>query len=416
MRTCRISNSEMQPIFSLGNLYVSDFVNPDDSSTPLRGDLTLCFSEESKLLQLQESVPESAMYGKYWYRSGTNLSMVTALHNIVWSILERVEVRKDQVWLDIASNDGTLLSCVPSEFIKIGIDPVEDNYVKEAKRYADDVIQDFFSKEAYFNGVYGNRKANVVTAIAMFYDLDDPGKFLNDVYEVMDDDGLFVLQLSYTPLMIEQLAFDNICHEHICYYSLTSLKYILDRTGFRIVDCELNEVNGGSFRVYLKKEFSSIKTFGTAPFRDVANFRVKSILSSEDIFGFNDSDTYEIFYEDICRLRDVTVNFIMEQYDNRKTIWGYGASTKGNTLLQWYDLKHTVIDGIADCSPHKHGLRTVGTYIPIYPEETMRKMHPDYLLMLPWHFVNVFKCREANYLRNGGQFIVPCPKFEIIKG
>jgi len=214
--------------------------------------------------------------------------------------------------------------------------------------------------------------------------------------------------------MIKQLAFDNICHEHLCYYSLTSLQYILNKTGFKIVDCDLNDINGGSFRVYIKKINTNIKEFMTAPFRDVANFKIQSLLNYEEAEGFNDINIYKKFYNNILTLKNDTLCFIKEQKKKGKSIWGYGASTKGNTLLQWYNLDNTIIDAIAECSPYKYGLKTIGTNIPIYSEEVMRNQNPDFVLILPWHFINEFKKREAKYLQNGGRFIVPCPKFEIL--
>jgi len=414
MRKCRISNTEMDEVFSLGDLYISDFLKKDTSPDNRKADLTLCFSSKSKLLQLKESTSVNSLYGKYWYRSGINSSMRTSLKNVVDSVMQYVEVKPNDVWLDIASNDGTLLSFVPKDVLRIGIDPAEDSYKNEALHYCDDVIQDYFSAKTYQNGKYGDKKAKVVTVIAMFYDLDAPEAFLRDIQEIMADDGILVLQLSYTPLMINQLAFDNICHEHVCYYSLTSLDYLVRKSGFRIVDCELNDVNGGSFRVYIQKNTFNVKGFKTAPFRDVADFRIQSLLQYEDSCGFNTVEKYVSFYQDIQKLKQQTIDFVREEKNKGKKIWGYGASTKGNTLLQWFGLDHTLIEGIAERSPYKYGLKTVGTNIPIYSEEDMRKNNPDYLLILPWHFVEEFKKRESSFLNNGGAFIVPCPRFTIL--
>lgn len=414
MTKCRISGSDTESLFSLGTLYASDFVKQDVYNGK-QSDLSLCFSNESKLVQLTDNLSGSDLYGKYWYRSGTNTSMREALRDVVEKGLLYSGIREGELWLDIACNDGTLLGFVPNNIVRVGIDPAEDSYRKEALRVSNEVIQDFFSLSAWKTGRYGSRKAKVITAIAMFYDLDDPYKFMQDISQVMDDDGILILQLSYTPLMLEQLAFDNICHEHLCYYSLTSLKYLLDKTGFRIVDCELNDVNGGSFRVYTKKTKSLTSQFRTAPFRDVANFRVQSLLQYEECKGFNTVERYAQFFRDIENLRKETVGFICSEYAKGKRIWGYGASTKGNTLLQWYGLKYPVIEAIAERSPYKYGLKTIGTDIPIRSEEEMRKAQPDYVLVLPWHFIEEFKQREKQYLDKGGTFIVPCPRFEIIK-
>lgn len=406
----------MKKLFSLGELYVSDFISDDEEPRAGKEDLTLCFEENTKAVRLDKVTNPKSMYGKYWYRSGINQTMTNELKGIVESCLESIKVNEGDVWLDIACNDGTLLKHVPKNLIKVGIDPVDESYTKESRLVADLIIQDFFSKESYLNSKYGNLKPKVVTTIAMFYDLDKPVPFLNDVYDIMDDEGLFVLQMSYTPLMIKQLAFDNICHEHVYYYSLKSLSTIVDQANFKIVDCQLNDINGGSFRIYLRKKNSTDSQFRTSPYRDVAKYRVDSILTYESIEGFDTEKPYMDFWKEINDLKTQTVEFIKKVKSEGKTVWGYGASTKGNTLLQWFGLDEKLIDGIAERSPYKFGLKTVGTNIRIYSEEEMRQNKPDYLLVLPWHFINEFKVREKDYLLSGGQFIVPCPKFEIISG
>ena len=248
----------------------------------------------------------------------------------------------------------------------------------------------------------------------MFYDLDNPDQFIQDISQVLDDNGLWVIQLSYTPLMIKQLAFDNICHEHIYYYSLFNLKNLMNKNGFDIVDVELNDINGGSFRVYMMKSSSNKTKFSSQPYRDVCNFRIESLLAYESNLELNKIKTWFDFYNKINELKEKTVSFIKQEKAKGKTIWGYGASTKGNTLLQYFGLDNNLIDGIAERSQFKFGLKTVGTNIPIYSEEEMRRANPDYLLILPWHFINEFKQREHDYLARGGKFIIPCPQLEII--
>ena len=400
-------------LFSLGKLYVSDFTLQSDNNERKKYDLTITLDQETELLRLTSTPPKDMMWGKYWYRSGTNATMRDELKNIVESVLTTIPYNNDDVFLDIACNEGILLGNVPSNFYKVGIDPADYSFKKESEKVSDLIIQDYFSANKYKEKM-GDRKAKIITIIAMFYDLENPTEFLNDVIEIMDDDGILVIQMSYTPLMLKQLAFDNIVHEHCYYYTLSSFKKLLTGVGLNIVDVELNDVNGGSFRVYIRKNTANIKDFKTSPYRDVANFRINSLLKYEESLKLNDVETYEKFYQDILQLKQETVDFIKREKAKGKTIWAYGASTKGNTLLQWYGLDNTYIDGIAERSEYKYGLKTVGTNIPIFSEEDMRKANPDYLLILPWHFVNEFKKRESNYLENGGKFIIPCPKFEII--
>jgi len=402
----------MKEIFTLGNLYVSDFIAEGEPPRGGQVEMKLVWDESRNAPRLEEITPPEFMYGQYWYRSGTNFTMTNELAGIVESVKSVYKLKDGSVWLDIACNDGTLLSFVPKTCQRVGIDPVDDSYVAESIKHADVIVQDYFNASAYNNRVLD--KASVVTIIAMFYDLEDPEAFLGDVYSVMEDDGLLVVQMSYTPLMINQMAFDNICHEHLYYHSLESIRGIFERGGFKIVDTQLNDINGGSFRVYAMKDVGDEKKFGTQPYRDVCAARVNSLLAYERENNYNTPEVWGPFYENLQALKKETYDFIVSEKAKGKKIWGYGASTKGNTLLQYFGLDHTLIDGIAERSPYKFGLKTIGTEIPIFSEEEMRAANPDYLLVLPWHFINEFVQREQEYLKAGGKFIVPCPKFEII--
>jgi hypothetical protein len=404
----------MKELFNLGELYVSDFLGENDEPRGGKVEMKMMLDESTGNVRLEKAAPLDVMYGKYWYRSGINQSMKNELQRIVNSILDVKKLKENDIWVDIACNDGTMFDFIPNNIIKIGIDPVDNSYKNESEKRSDLIIQDYFSADVYKKSKFGTQKAKVVTSIAMFYDLENPDTFIQDVGEILDDNGLWVLQLSYTPLMIEQLAFDNICHEHIYYYSLFNLKKLMEKNGFKIVDCQLNDTNGGSFRVYVMKENADVKKFATQPHRDVCNFRIQSLLTLEEKLKLDSVDTWMDFYNRILDLKEQTVSFIKSEKEKGKKIWGYGASTKGNTLLQYFGLDNTLIDGIAERSVYKWGLKTVGTNIPMYSEEQMRNEKPDYLLVLPWHFISEFVERERDFLLGGGKFIVPCPKFQII--
>lgn len=402
-------------IVNLGDHYVSDFIKSEnDYENRKKYSLDLELDENIGAAKLIEVPPSSTMWGKYWYRSGINATMTKELGNIVEEITSRVKLNEGDVWLDIACNDGTLLKQVPNNLVKIGIDPADDSFVAESSKVAT-IVQDYFSYDSYQRTGYGEKKAKVITTIAMFYDLLDPHPFIQDVCKILDNNGVWVLQLSYTPLMIKQLAFDNICHEHAYYHSIGSFKKLFEQHGLKIVDCGLNDVNGGSFRVYVQKESSDVSSFGTSPLRDVCNFRLESLLEYENkYYDMSNINVWKNFQANIEALKQQTVSFIKEEKAKGKKICGYGASTKGNTLLQWFGLDHTLIDAIAERSPYKFGLKTIGTNIPILSEEEVRAMNPDYMIVLPWHFISEFVKREDEYLTKGGKFIVPCPKFEII--
>ncbi len=411
---CRISGEPLIELFSLGDLYVSDFLPPDTKPHSGKVPLTMCLAPTSGLVQLAHTASQDDMYRHYWYRSGTNESMVEELKQIATSTARLMRLQKDDVFVDIACNDGTLLSFIDPSVTRVGFDPAHNTYAEADQRRFDLFVNDYFSAKAYKASSLGTRKAKVITTIAMFYDLEDPHAFVKDVKEILDDNGLWVVQMSYLPLMLKQLAFDNICHEHLEYYSLEAMKYLLDMHELEIVDCQLNDVNGGSFRVYIRKRGADPAAFATAPYRDVAEYRVQSILAYEKVLNLKDPQTYIDFYNKSCDLRDQTLGFMKGEKAKGKTIWAYGASTKGNTLLQWWGIDNTLIDGIAERQPMKYGLKTVGTNIPIYSDEDMRAAKPDYLLVLPWHFIESFVRREKEFLDRGGKFIVPCPRFEVI--
>lgn len=400
----------MIELFSLGKICVSDFLKEDQLTIPIeKYELKLVLEEDTGAVRLSEQPPCDTMWGKYWYRSGTNQTMRNELKKIVDSIASIKGVKEGETWLDIACNDGTLLSYVPSSYIKYGVDPADDTFKAESSKHGT-IIQDYFSKSV----LPENFKADVVTTIAMFYDIPNPDKFVKDVFDVLDDNGLWVVQMSYTPLMIKQLAFDNICHEHMYYYSLFNIKKIFERNGFKLLNCELNDVNGGSFRVYAIKNTANEKQFANQQLRDVYDFSIQSLLAYENALQLDNPNVWIEFFERINKLKIQTIDFLEKAWADGKKVYGYGASTKGNTLLQYFGIDSRLVQKLVERSPYKFGLYTAGTNIPIISEDEMRSDPPDYMLVLPWHFIDEFIKREKTFLLNGGKFIVPCPKFEVI--
>jgi SAM-dependent methyltransferase len=336
--------------------------------------------------------------------------MKESLRDVAHTAISSVNIKEKDVFLDIACNDGTLLDNV-TEMTNIGIDPSNVAKVNNGT-----LVNDYFSAEEYYGVPHKGGhlpQAKIITCIAMFYDLDDPRDFLRDVRKVLRNDGVFVVQMSYTPLMFKQVAFDNMCAEHVSYYDLQSLEYVLSAAGFKVVDCTLNDVNGGSFRVFCMKDDADVKHFRSQTERDVANLRVEALREYE---SGNVGTAATTFGLKIKKLREKVSNFIWNAVDTEnKTVYAYGASTKGNTLLQYFNLNDSLITAAVERNPDKVGLKTVGMEIPIISEEQMRENPPDYLLLLPWHFIREFEERESEFLKNGGKFIVPCPEFEIVE-
>jgi NDP-4-keto-2,6-dideoxyhexose 3-C-methyltransferase len=403
-----VSGAALEPLFSIGKLYVSDFLKKNEKPKGPPCELALGFDPLSKAVQLTKQPEASLMWGSmYYYRSAVNPAMREALKNLADKTCKSVpEKNTKTVYLDIASNDGYLLSTVDeSKYVRVGIDPSD---YPEANNNGDIIIRDYFSAQAFKDA--GFKRASRISCAACFYDLNEPRQVLEDVYEILENDGLFTLQLSYTPANILQTELGVICHEHLCYYNLTSLKWLTDRTGFVIRDVELNDVNGGSIRLYLQKA-KAPNNYLTPANRDICRIRVESLLEWEEKHGFNSKKVYLDFYERVLELKKQTVDFIKQAKHDGKSVWGYGASTKGNTLLQMFELDHKLIDGIAEKQEIKWGRRTIGTNIPIYSEMDMRSAQPDYLLILPWFFRDTFIEREEEYLKKGGTMIFPAPSF-----
>jgi hypothetical protein len=407
MQKCRIDGSDLVEVINLGEMYFTDFV--DDPTDGVKSPLRLGIGKNSGLVQLFETLNPEKMYRKYWYRSGINEAMRRDLKNIVECSKKYVEVNPGDTVLDIAANDCTLLSFWGDDIKTIGIDPssASDHMVFKPTSY----VKDFFNSANYWS--VADEKAKVITSIAMFYDLPDPAWFVEEVKKCLRDDGLWVMQMSYTPLMLEQNAFDNICHEHIEYYTLTSLNKLLDGHGFKIVDVELNDVNSGSLRVYIAhKDNNKFKLNHHS--LQIGEFRTKSLLAYEDSLDLASPKPYQEFFARVEENKNKTMELLRRLKANGKVVVGYGASTKGNTLLQYYGIGPDLIPCIAERSPEKLGKKTIGTGIPVISEEEMREMKPDYLFIFPWHFVDVFKTREAALRESGTRFIVPLPSIYII--
>ncbi len=411
--TCRVCEQPLAPILSLGDHYVSNFVNPGEPDG-VRAPLELVVCGRCHLLQLKHTVPAESLYRNYWYRSGTNQTMRDALADVATKAEQLIKMRPGDAVLDIGCNDGTLLgSYRTTGLYKIGFDPAK-NLAESSRRVADTVVTSFFDADVFLaEAALRAHRPKVVTSIAMFYDLEHPNKFVADIRAVIDPDGLWIVQMSYLPLMLHTNELGNVCHEHLEYYSLGSLEFLLDRHGFEVVDAELNDINGGSIRTYIRLRSAAPEAFGDPTYRRLAAERVASLRADEARLGLDTPDPYEAFAFRVDRIKGDVVGFINAEVAAGKRVYVYGASTKGNTLLQYFGLDASVIAGAAERNPEKWGKVTVGTHIPIVSEEAARAAKPDYFLVLPWHFVDEFQARERTYLRGGGRFILPAPYFSL---
>lgn len=407
-KTCRSCRStRLHKVLSLGKLYVSNFVSHQTHG--IKAPLDLVFCEECSLVQLKHTaVDPNMLYRHYWYKSGMNKTMINALTDIVLQVEQIIVFEPEDVVVDIGANDGTLLRAYQNrELLRVGFEPAT-NLIPEAEVDTDKIFNTFFNA-LDFRQFFPTKTAKVITSIAMFYDLEEPNAFVQDVVTLLAPDGIWINQMAYLPSMLELNAFDNICHEHIEYYSLLSLENLLRRHGLVAFDGELNDVNGGSFRVFIKHK----KNTSTIPRLD-ADKRLDDLRQKEKLFQLDRMQPYRDFERRVLNLKKQCVDFIKKKVKEGKSVSIYGASTKGNTLLQFYGLDKTLIRSAAERNPNKWGLQTIGTKIPIRSEIEVREEKPDFLLVLPWHFLNEFTERERDYLKNGGHFIIPLPKFSII--
>jgi hypothetical protein len=403
---CRISGSKnLITVLDLG-LQSLTGVFPKKLDTPITvGPLKLVWCPESGLLQLRHSYDLAEMYGmNYGYRSGLNQSMVQHLQHKV-NYLQRLHpLTSGDIVLDIGSNDATLLSAYNINGLnRIGIDPTGKKF-SEFYQNGIELVPDFFTASA-FQSKFQACKAKIVTSIAMFYDLEKPRDFVADVYEILDDDGVWHFEQSYMPTMLRMNSYDTVCHEHLEYYSLGVVKNLIEQCGLKLIDVQMNAVNGGSFAVTVAKKSSNIKSNNTV---------IDWLLGQEDSMGLHTPKPFRDFEERVFRHRDDLSRLIRSLNADNKKVVGYGASTKGNVLLQFCNFTNQDIACIAEVNPDKFGSFTPGTHIPILSETEVRAMKPDYMLVLPWHFRDSIIRREAEYLASGGKLIFPLPEIEII--
>ncbi|MBI4428610.1 MAG: methyltransferase domain-containing protein [Ignavibacteriales bacterium] len=402
---CRISQStNLITVLSLGDQYLTGVFPKHIEDKITKGPLDLVWCPDSGLLQLKQSYSVDEMYGdNYGYRSGLNASMVRHLQQKVRTLERLVPLNDTDIVLDIGSNDATSLKAYSGRHKKVGVDPTG---LKFKNYYGDSItlIPEFFSAKT-FKQSFPNAKARIITSIAMFYDLEAPMDFVRDVEQCLAEDGIWHFEQSYMPSMLRTNSYDTICHEHLEFYSLHVVKRILDNCGMKVIDVQMNSINGGSFAVTACKKNAS----------HVVNKPViEWLLRQEADMGLDNPKPYREFEERVFRHRKNLTSLIESLVADGKKIIGYGASTKGNVLLQFCGLTSKHIPCIAEVNEDKFGAFTPGTHTPIISEAEAKAMKPDYFLVLPWHFKDSILSREKEYLAQGGKFIFPLPEIEII--
>ena len=387
---CRACGCErLETVLDLGELCVSDFPPPGGSEDSAPLELVCCLG--CSLVQLRHTVDRDRLYKDYWYRSGTNESMVAALRDVVDEACKRVNLQDGDAVLDIGCNDGTMLRMFPEHARRYGFEP--SNLYVEAQRGTDGIFP------TYFPPPYPPfRKFMVITSIAMFYDLDDPDRFVKAIKRWLHPEGVWVCQFQDLSAMLGVNGFDNICHEHLTYWSGHAFLTLLWKHGLHPKAVSYNSTNGGSVRYVIGHGEPIVS--------------VQHDMSDAMAYAFQ----LARFGRTVEDLKAQTLSLLRDLKAQDKFVMGYGASTKGNTLLQYYGIDSTLVRAIAERAPEKWGRVTAGTHIPIISEEEMREQRPDYLFVLPWHFIDGFVKREAGLLAQGTRFIVPLPELRVIGG
>ena len=405
---CRIcGNAELIPVVDLGEQYLTGvFPRQKSESTLTKGRLRLvkCHggNDICGLLQLEHSYDLDEMYGdNYGYRSGLNASMVRHLHEKVARIRSLAALQPGDLVVDIGSNDGTTLGAYPNDLLLVGIDPTGEKFRRYYASHLN-LISEFFSADLLTRAFPG-RKAKVVTSFSMFYDLESPIDFAREVASVLElKKGLWIFEQSYMPLMLERNAYDTVCHEHLEYYGLKQIVWLAEKAGLKIVDVELNDVNGGSFSVVAAHR-SSMHTDSQGV--------VARLLAAEEAAGLSGLAPYHAFFQRAEQSRRSLQEFVAKVRGDGARLCGLGASTKGNVILQYCGFDTNDIEVIGDVNPDKFGAVTPGSWIPIDDEKKVLDSSPDFLLVLPWHFRDFFLHNPAF---SGRRLVFPLPRLDVV--
>jgi hypothetical protein len=402
---CRLCHGfRLEDILNLGEQALTGIFPKSAREEVAAGPLRLTKCGDCHLVQLRHNYDLSQLYGEtYGYRSGLNQSMVQHLQNKVARIRSRAQLAAGELIVDIGANDSTLLQAYPSNLTLVGVDPSGPKFQRFYPPHIR-LIPDFFSAELV-KKAYPDKRAKVITSIAMFYDLERPQDFVDQVAGLLDDEGLWVFEQSYLPFMLETNSYDTVCHEHLEYYALAQIKRMMDQAGLKIVDVEFNDVNGGSFSITAAPRKSK---------QAEASALLESTLANETKLGLTQLDAYRRFAERAADHKRELTRLLAELKQAGKRVFGYGASTKGNVLIQYCGIGPDLVSCIAEVNEDKFGSFTPRSHIPIVSEAEARARNPDYFVVFPWHFRAGILRREQAFLASGGQFIFPLPRIDVV--
>jgi SAM-dependent methyltransferase len=401
-RNCK--NNKFFNLLSLGKIsFTGKFSKSFFDNIP-KAYLNLVMCKKCRLVQLDRNFNPKYLYGKdYGYRSGINKTMTEHLKKTVKKCSALAKLKANDSVLDIASNDGTLLNFYKKKTVTVGVDPLVNKYKSYYKKISYK-ISNFFQIND-IKKLNLKKKFKIISALSVFYDLKDPNRFIKGIKECLDENGIIVLEHADLFSIIKNNLFDTICHEHLEYYSSKVIIEMMNFNGLKVFDHEFNNINGGSSRYYICHQKAKYKT---------KKKKINKLLSEESKIGVHSKKIFKIFFAKILHEK-TKLNKLIKEINNKKlTIHGYGASTKGNVLLQFCDIGNKEVNYIADRNPLKYNLFTPGTKIKIISENYSRRLKPDYYLVLPWHFKKEILIREKKIREKGTKLIFPLPKMQVI--
>jgi len=415
LKECKIcGNTNLKKVLQLNEQYISaTFVksNVDNDLTKIKTPLTLvlCSKENNSnncgLLQLLEITEPDLLYRQYFYRSATNDTMRADLKDVVKSVSEIVGPKTGDIIVDTGSNDCTLLNFYDKNLTLVGYEPAKNiKYIDEGKNIK--IFSDYFNSLDFKKNF--NNKAKIITSCAMFYDLVDPKKFAKDIEEILDDNGVWCVQISYLASMLKYNNFYDICHEHLSYYSIYSFEYLLDKLNLKCFYAQTNAVNGGSIRLFVCKK-SCTKYDKPDSIKDL-----EKLKEDEKKYNLKAEKTFIDFQKNITEIKNKTNIFVDKILKSNQKVLALGASTKGNILLQHFGLDKTRIPFISERNPEKVGLKCLGSDIELVSEDKARSIKPKAFVVLPWNFKDEIVKREKRYLDEGGELMFPMPYPHVV--
>jgi SAM-dependent methyltransferase len=366
--------------------------------------LELVFCESCALLQITESVDPELLFGEYAYFSSYSTTMLEHAARLVERLIRERDLDGDSLAMEIASNDGYLLQhYVQAGVPALGIDPAR-NVVEAAAQRGVETICAFFGEDLARELAAGGRHASVLHANNVLAHVPDVNGVVAGIATVLAPGGVAVVETPYVRDLVERTEFDTVYHEHLFYYSLTSLDRLFARNGLRIVDVERLDIHGGSLRVFAVRADSA----------EEARPSVRGLLDEEERLGIAEARYFEDFAARVETLRAELWAVLRGLKEQGHQIAAYGAAAKGATLLNAFGIGADVLDFVADRSEHKQGLYMPGVRLPIVAPERLLEAMPDEVLLLAWNFADEILEQQAEYRRRGGRFIVPIPQPQIV--